>query len=173
MDTLRLTDEQRRMVADNHNPIYAYLHSKRLPVDDFYGLAAVGLCKAALAYDPARGKFSTLAWQTMSREIGNEFRVRSTARRTAEVISLDAGDTAEGLHGLITDDDAADDPSNLVDAWHLIDRLRALASDRDRRILAYRMLGYTNDDIGPKVGLGRGGVSFAVRAIRNRLGVLA
>ncbi|MGI6201618.1 MAG: hypothetical protein ACOYJA_12695 [Christensenellales bacterium] len=119
MEMARLTDQQRQLVADNHNPIYAYLHSKRLPVDDFYDLAAVGLCKAALAYDPARGKFSTLAWQTMSREIGNEFRVRSTARRTAEVISLDAG------------------------------------------------------DIGPKVGLGRGGASFAVRAIRNRLGVLA
>lgn len=181
METPRLTDQQRQLVADNHNLIYAYLHSKHLPVDDFYDLAAVGLCRAALAYDPARGKFSTLAYKAMSNEVGTEFRIRATARRTADVVSLDAlyqdghQRADNGFRGTVRPIDPQEtaSPEDMVDTWHLIDRLRALASDRDRHILAYRMLGYTNNDIAPTVGLSRGGVAHAVKMIRHRLGVLA
>lgn len=69
----KLNDKQRKLVEDNHNIIYHYLHSRNLSLDDvedWYGLAAIGLCKAALAYDETRNvKFSTLAYICIHRTI--------------------------------------------------------------------------------------------------------
>lgn len=69
----KLNDKQRKLVEDNHGIIYSYLNSHNLSyddVEDWYGLAAIGLCKAALAYDETRNvKFSTLAYICIHRTI--------------------------------------------------------------------------------------------------------
>ena len=61
-----MTKEQERLVIDNHKLIYEYMwkhHMYEDDVEDWYGLCAIGLCKAALIYTPARGvQFSTLAF---------------------------------------------------------------------------------------------------------------
>ena len=46
--SIQLNDEQRKLVADNHNLIYQYLIDNNLPQDEYYDIAAIGLCKAAL-----------------------------------------------------------------------------------------------------------------------------
>lgn len=44
-------------------------------IEDWYGTCAVGLCKAALIYDPSRNiKFNTLAYVCMSNEMKLVFR---------------------------------------------------------------------------------------------------
>ena len=64
-----LNDQQRKLVEDNHNLIYYFLKGKNLSLDaveDWYGLCAIGLCKAALIYDSTKGtQFTTLAWVCM------------------------------------------------------------------------------------------------------------
>lgn len=83
-----LNDEQRRLVELNHNLIYSFLRSKYLSMDsveDWYGVAAIGLCKAALVYDENReAKFSTLAYICMN----NEVRMVLRKKRINNVISL-------------------------------------------------------------------------------------
>lgn len=67
---IHLTDDQRQLVAENHNLIYSFLHQHKLPVDDDnYSLAAIGLCKAACCYNPEKGAFSTIAYYGMYSEI--------------------------------------------------------------------------------------------------------
>lgn len=66
---MRLTEGQSKMVEENHNLIYGYLSKNNLNIDDYYDLAAIGLCKAAIHYDPNRSKFSTLAYTCMGNEI--------------------------------------------------------------------------------------------------------
>ena len=66
---MRMTDEQRKLVEDNHNLIYGFLNKKEL-TDDYYDIVALGLCKAAMNYDESKGRFSTLAFKCMDREIG-------------------------------------------------------------------------------------------------------
>ena len=64
-----MTKEQERLVIDNHKLIYEYMwkhHMYEDDVEDWYGLCAIGLCKAALIYTPAKGvQFSTLAYMCM------------------------------------------------------------------------------------------------------------
>ena len=74
----KLTKEQQKLVEDNHNLIYSYLHKRHLPVDstsDFYGDAALGLCTAAHIYDASLGfKFSVIAYKAMENEVNYTLR---------------------------------------------------------------------------------------------------
>lgn len=69
-----LTKEQEVLVEDNHNLIYGYLHKNNLRFDDYYDVAAIGLCCASLNYEPSKGEFSTYAYKCMSNEVGNYIR---------------------------------------------------------------------------------------------------
>ena len=48
---LILTKQQQQLVEDNHKLIYFYLYRNSLSVDEFYDVAAIGLCKAAITYN--------------------------------------------------------------------------------------------------------------------------
>lgn len=48
---LILTQQQQHLVEDNHKLIYFYLYRNSLSVDEFYDVAAIGLCKAAITYN--------------------------------------------------------------------------------------------------------------------------
>ena len=45
-----MTRESQRLVEDNHNLIYKFLRNHNLE-DDWYDVAAIGLCKAANNYN--------------------------------------------------------------------------------------------------------------------------
>ena len=64
-----MTNEQEQLVIDNHKLIYEYMWKHNMysdDVEDWYGLCAIGLCRAALYYTPAKGtQFSTLAFICM------------------------------------------------------------------------------------------------------------
>lgn len=86
-----LNEQQRKLVEDNHNLIYSFLNSHHLSLDaveDWYGTAAIGLCKAALIYDESRGsKFSTLAYLCMDNEV--KMIMRNNRKCVSTVASLD------------------------------------------------------------------------------------
>lgn len=85
-----LTPDQRDMVADNHNLIYGVLNKHNRCIEDWYGCAAVGLCRAAQSYDPGRGfTFSSYAYAVMLNEIRHHLRAARLGKRTAVVVSLD------------------------------------------------------------------------------------
>lgn len=91
--TNKLTEEQKQLVADNHNLIYSIINQYKLSYntpEDYYGAAAVGLCNAALHYDSSKNiKFSTYAYVCMSREIQKEKDINRT-NNTSILLSLDA-----------------------------------------------------------------------------------
>lgn len=69
----QLNKTQQKLVEDNHNLIYSFMHKNKLSfdaVEDWYGTCAVGLCKAALTYNPDKNvKFNTLAYVCMKNEM--------------------------------------------------------------------------------------------------------
>ena len=76
-----MNDEQRKLVENNHNLIYAILHKYNLPIDEYYDVAAIGLCKAAITFDVEKGYlFSTYAYAVIKAELGIVFR-RNTSKR--------------------------------------------------------------------------------------------
>lgn len=64
-----LTDSQRLLVEENHNLIYGYANKKNLNVYEYYDILAIGLCKAASAYDSSKGSFSNFAYFVMENEV--------------------------------------------------------------------------------------------------------
>lgn len=64
-----MTKEQENLIIENHNLIYQFMKQHNMyfdAVEDWYGLCAIGLCNAALLFDPSKGfKFSTFAYVCM------------------------------------------------------------------------------------------------------------
>ena len=46
-----MTDYQKQLVTDNHNLIYRFLQKEKLNMEDWYDLAAIGMCKAAKTFN--------------------------------------------------------------------------------------------------------------------------
>lgn len=90
----KLNDKQKKLVEDNHNLIYSYLKTNDLSMndtEDWYGVAAIGLCHAALTYNEDKDvKFSTYAYVCIHHEITHAF--RDHKRSIKDVLSLDDTD---------------------------------------------------------------------------------
>ena len=67
--SVQLTDIQKKLIEDNHNLIYRYAALHKIDVNEYYDVLAIGLCKAAIAYNSDKSQFSTFAYQKMGGEI--------------------------------------------------------------------------------------------------------
>lgn len=66
---MRLNEEQRKMVQDNHGLIYYVAGQLGVDVDEWYDTFAYGMCKAAYSFKEDRNsKFSTYAVFIMKRQ---------------------------------------------------------------------------------------------------------
>lgn len=82
-----LNDEQRELVIRNHNLIYAALRKYKYPVSEFYDVAAIGLCKAAMWYnDDIYARFSVVAFKFILNECRSA--ERSLRRHNADYNAL-------------------------------------------------------------------------------------
>ncbi len=152
-----LNDAQRKLVEDNHDLIYSFLNSNKLcldAVDDWYGTAAIGLCKAAMMYDENEGtRFDVLAYVCMGSEVlqvkkKNRENITPIASLDEEIASTDngclLGDTIPDQHDFFL-------PVYVHDAINIA--LRDMG-DRDRQIVNLIVNeGLTNDVIAAKLGI--------------------
>ena len=63
-----LDEKQKKLVEENHKLIYYTLNKYKLNPEEYYDILAIGLCKAAIYFDPERSKFSTFAIKVMYNE---------------------------------------------------------------------------------------------------------
>lgn len=61
--------------------IYTFLHQYHLSIEDYYDLAAIGLCKAGSKFDGSKSKFSTYAYKCMFTTVFTEIRDRKAEKR--------------------------------------------------------------------------------------------
>lgn len=158
-----LNDAQRKLVEDNHNLIYSFLNSRHLSLDsveDWYGTAAIGLCKAALTYDESRGaKFATLAYVCMDNEV--RMVMRNNRKCIVADYSLDYeygnGEGTMELADIIPDNRDFYYPIYLNDAIKIVTQK---LSDRDKEILNLVIYsGKTNTEIAKMYNLSQQTVS--------------
>ena len=69
-----------RLIEENHNLIYSLLYKYHLDVEEWYDLAAIGLCKAANTYNNGKSGFSTYAYKCMYTTIMMEKRKENAMR---------------------------------------------------------------------------------------------
>jgi len=80
----KLTDEQKKIVEENHNLIYGVAKKFHLNIDDWYGVLAIELCKSVLHHNPERGKLSTYYYMRAGSVILNEITKSKTQKRQHE-----------------------------------------------------------------------------------------
>lgn len=87
-----LNHEQQQLVEQNHNLIYSFAKSRKLDLEGYYDVLAIGLCKAALVFDENKGTFSTLAYKCMSNEYNKIIKKQTLKRKIPDNLlsSLDA-----------------------------------------------------------------------------------
>lgn len=157
-----LNDTQRKLVEDNHNLIYSFLNSRNLSLDaadDWYGTAAIGLCKAAMAFDESKGtKFATLAYICMDNEV--RYVMRNTRKNITPIVSLDEEISAtEGccIEDIIPNQHDFFLPVYIHDAINIA--LQDM-SDRDRQVIDLIVNeGLTHQVIAAKFGIARSTVT--------------
>lgn len=168
---MRLSDEQRKLVEENHNLIYSLLNARGWSIEDYYDLAAIGLCRAAIMFDPEKGyKFSTYAYTSMQNEILQELRKGSVAKRSgAAVLSFEnplagveeitIGDTIQATRG---------DPEEEI----IKEDVRIAISEmkpKDREVINLVMQGYKQREVAKIANTNQVQVSRVVKRLRDKL----
>lgn len=143
-----MTQQQRQtLIEKNHNLIYAFLKHMRLPADDYYDLAAIGLCRAADTYaEEVLTTFSTYAFRCMYHEAISYWRKEE---KRLETVSLDIPEIKEALESRVdtatqlpeTEDDYSEE------IWKALQKLSAL----ERVILSLWVDGYNCREITGKI----------------------
>ena len=167
-----MTEEQRKLAADNHNLIYSFLNLHQYDWDEYYDLAAIGLCKSAITYDKNKGPFSTYAYKCMFNEIGHYFTIQGAARRIPDqlIMYYDAktnSDNGDESCEIINCLDCGDRFEDRVITNTLIDICRAKLSVRDNLIFDMLADGYTTREIGKVAGCSGPSVTNIRRRICN------
>lgn len=152
---VKLSNEQVKLVEDNHNLIYSFLLSNNFSIEDYYDIAAIALCETALHYDSSKGAFGTYAYHNMLMKVLGEKRRDSAKRRIPEgsIFSLDKNITEDENITLL---DVLADPCNIETetATNIFFQkyVDGLKKDRDKHILIMLHDGYTQREICKVVG---------------------
>lgn len=157
-----------------HRRIYSFLHEQRLPIDEWYGLAAIGLCEAAEPYDPARGMFSTIAYSCMRNKIWKQLRRDNAKKRGSEFVTVSLQEVRRNTK--TGDDYALEDvvPSEVRMEDEMVSRMnlkRVLGDtkDRDRKVLLLLSDGMSQNMVAHVIGTSQATVSRIARQFGKRL----
>lgn len=167
-----LSKEQQDLASDNHKLIYSFANKMGLDIDEYYGLLAIGLCKAAKTYNPGRGyAFSTYAYITMRNECYMYWRHMKTGQQIPEelIFSYNAplGDESDGK-------DYAERINDIfgtyqlntteIEAEEFIESLTA----KEKQIIFEKMYGYTQKEIAMHIGKSQTIVSRIMNRIKEK-----
>lgn len=172
--SLKLNDEQRKLVEQNHNLIYSAMTKcgiRRQDFDDYYGFAAIGLCKAAIDYDESKAKsFSTYAYKCMRTEIMAYDRWRLADKRDERLtvsynqLMNDLDENEKEYSFLLSDEKNNEKNSNF---WLIFgDKIRIL-NNKDRMIIALKAQGYTIKEIGQVINISAPAVHKRLKKLRE------
>ena len=168
-----ITDEQRKLVEVNHNLIYDFLFKHHLTIEDWYDLAAIGLCKAVISWDSEKSQFSTYAYRLMLNEVLMEKRKnrkQSTIPEYKMVYYQDEtenndGDTDSFMNFLPSKENVEGDVLSEV----MFNEFENNLKDRHKKIFALFRQGYKQREICKIVGCSQPQVSRVKKKFANYL----
>ena len=171
---LPLTKGQQKLVSDSHKLIYSYARSMNLDLDEYYGVLAIGLCKAAAIFDPDLGyTFSTLAYVAMKNECATYYNSLYRQKRYApseSTISLDAmvfDDPYSKEYYDKIDGDINETYASEIVKIELKEFIQTLRKT-DRIILSAKLHGYSQTEIAKNLGMTGQNVSDRLHVLKRR-----
>lgn len=155
--------------------IYSFAKKFQLNLDEYYGVLATGLCKAALSYVDGEFQFSTFAYTCMLNAVKN-YQARKYAQRRIlnemDILSLDEpilnnGDDQETTIGEIISDKSVD-VQNDCEANGLQQAFSDYLNGKEREILKYLLQGLIYKEIAEIMGGSKQNVGQYVQRIRRK-----
>lgn len=148
---MRLNDEQRKLVEDNHDLIYWYANKGGLALGEWYDLLAITLCYSALKYNPNKGAFSTYFKLRADGMVSKEYRKHNTQKRYNNNIPY-----IENAHFQLEPDNP-----------HMEFELKEMMESENGDIIRMKYEGYTQTEMAQKLGLSQSYVSKIIRKLRD------
>lgn len=168
-----MTDEQKKLVEDNHSLIYLVIRNMGLTIEDNYDLAAIGLCKAAISYNLGKFAFSTYAYRCMENEIKQEFIRNAREKRINEskIVSADLEiEFSDGSRATIIDCiSSKESTENEALSRVMYSEVRNEIGESDSRMLPWFAKGYTQMEIANIFGVSQANVSRVKRRVEKLL----
>lgn len=159
---VQITGEQKQLITDNHNLIYSFLQKRSLDIEDYYDLAAIGLCKAAKTFEKDKSAFSTYAFCCMFNEVMHHKRKMKAAMRIgqSELIYYDNTENNEdGSSSLFDRIHCNTDTEDKIILSLDIERSLKNMNEKEMIILLMSTQGYKQIQIAKQVKITQAGVS--------------
>lgn len=166
---MKLTEEQKKLVEENHNLIYWFAKKYHVPIEDYYDVLAQGLCMAAYHYDPSKCSFSTYAYLCMNTEMHVEY------RKTLRKSEIPQGnifhyENAWQLSDLIpTNEKTENKVIDKISYENLISLLNDILNDKDKEVLSYILNGLTMREIAKIEGTSHQAIHNRMKKIREKV----
>lgn len=167
-----MTDEQRKVVEDNHNLIYSFMRKFNLDRNEYYDLCAIGLCKASISYNKSKGTFSTFAYTCMHNEIKSEWRkdIRPTAIPKDMIIYYEdklPDEYDEHLEDCLLCSKYRVEDECLTN--FLYEDVLSNFSDKEKEAIKMYLSGYSQTEIGDKLNTSRQYINNVIRRLRKKV----
>lgn len=166
-----LNDTQRDIVSENHGLIHHMLKKMNLQWDEWYDVAAIGLCQAAMKFDITKGySFATFACTCIRNKILVEINAQHYQKRYCPMMySLDSviDPIAKTTYKDIIEDTNFSYSSS---EWSIdFEIYTKNMKEIDRKILTLLWDGHTQSEIAAMVGISVQAVNQHVFKIRDAL----
>lgn len=166
---MKLTEEQKKLVEENHNLIYWFAKKYHVPIEEYYDVLAQGLCMAAYHYDPSKCSFSTYAYLCMNTEMHVEY------RKTLRKSEIPQGnifhyENAWQLSDLIpTNEKTENKVIDKISYENLTSLLNDILNDKDKEVLSYILNGLTMREIAKIEGTSHQAIHNRMKKIREKV----
>lgn len=147
---MKLTEEQKIIVAENHNLIYWIINSKHLELSEYYDILAIELCYAVAKYDPIRGSLANYYKLRCDGILYKEYRKSQAQKRIHTSVTL-----IDNVHTVNNDD---------------LQRMAELSewmSGDDGIILQMKSEGYNQSEIANHLGVSQSYVSKILKRLKK------
>lgn len=148
---MRLTEEQAKIVEENHSLIFWYLHKMNLNIEDWYDLLAIELCNSVMKHDASRGSLANYFKLRCDGVVSKEYRKSKSLKRAHEKIRY-----VENVHGV-------EDPFDLT--AHI--ELKEILNGPYGKLLTMKYEGYTQTEMAKELGISQTYVSKMLRQLRE------
>lgn len=163
-----MTEEQKKLVEENHNLIYSCLRRNGWQVEEYYDVAAIALCNAAMNYNSEHGSpFVTYAWSCMMYAVFKEIDKANCDKRIPSdklssinrvMYNNEHGEQVEFLEIVRSNDDLENDSILRASVDEFLNNEKM--TDRDREICKLLIMGYEHTEIAKMYGCSRSNISM-------------
>lgn len=159
-----MTEKQKKLVSDNHGLIYMFLQEQNLPVEEYYDLAAIGLCKAAIEFNIGSSDFPSFAWNYMNNAVTEEVEREKFPEQSIVYIQEEEQKPNSELLAIPSNEDIVEHIVSRVTVCNFIGTLKK----REVQILCLLGKGMNQCKVGQIVGMSQAGISrVRTRAIQR------